>query len=424
MADKISHFYGCQITTSYSAKQHKLRKLIAYLSDKTAPDKEYISLYLPANTPLEAALANLKANQATLQAGSERANSRLKDALKNLIQNLKLHSGVPTDGLVMFAGTFADEGGNAVLHMEELVPPSPVGAFLFAMDRVFLLEPLRDMLRDQRIVGFLALDAKQATLAMRRGDNLQMLESLTSGVAGKTGKGGQSQRRYERERDMQLTAYFHRVAEHAAKAFFEEQKATTLIVGGPGATKNEFLKGDFLHYELKNALLNVVDTQSACEDGVFEMMAKSSEALDSMCGPQEKKSMQRLETELSKENGLAAVGLDAVLEGLQRGEVEVALVTDNSDLVEINAVCKKCGLPKAKIVRKRDPTALQAFLGEPCVKCRGGEWEVVERDLVDVLEDAAVQTDARVEVVFTGSEEKARLSALGGVAALLRYRVG
>jgi peptide subunit release factor 1 (eRF1) len=47
----------------------------------------------------------------------------------------------------------------------------------------------------------------------------------------------------------------------------------------------------------------------------------------------------------------------------------------------------------------------------------------VEKDMVDVLEDAAVQTDAKVEVIFTGSEEKARLSALGGFAALLRYRI-
>jgi peptide chain release factor subunit 1 len=49
---------------------------------------------------------------------------------------------------------------------------------------------------------------------------------------------------------------------------------------------------------------------------------------------------------------------------------------------------------------------------------------VEEKDIIDVLEDAASQTDARVEVISTESEEKAKLRALGGFAALLRYKPG
>jgi peptide subunit release factor 1 (eRF1) len=49
---------------------------------------------------------------------------------------------------------------------------------------------------------------------------------------------------------------------------------------------------------------------------------------------------------------------------------------------------------------------------------------VEEKDIIDVLEDVASQTDAKVEVISTASEEKAKLTALGGFAALLRYRPG
>ena len=42
--------------------------------------------------------------------------------------------------------------------------------------------------------------------------------------------------------------------------------------------------------------------------------------------------------------------------------------------------------------------------------------------MVDVLEDAASQTNARVEVIFTDSEEKAKLKALVGFAAILRHK--
>ena len=58
----------------------------------------------------------------------------------------------------------------------------------------------------------------------------------------------------------------------------------------------------------------------------------------------------------------------------------------------------------------------------PCEKCRSVEYEVAKKDIIDVLNDLASQTNARVEVISTEPEEKAKLAALGGFAALLRYR--
>ena len=130
------------------------------------------------------------------------------------------------------------------------------------------------MLRDPKIVGVLALDAKQASFGLLRGEQVESIETISSGVPGKTGKGGQSQRRYERERDMELTYFFHRIAEHAAKAFLENH-VNVLIAGGPGQTKNDFLKGEYLHYELSNMLLNIVDTQSADKAALREIYVKS-----------------------------------------------------------------------------------------------------------------------------------------------------
>jgi peptide chain release factor subunit 1 len=57
-------------------------------------------------------------------------------------------------------------------------------------------------------------------------------------------------------------------------------------------------------------------------------------------------------------------------------------------------------------------------MSNPCEKCRLVEYEVVEKDIVDVLDDLASQTNARVEVISAESEEKTKLNALGGFAAL------
>ena len=318
------------MATTDSVKQHKLRKLIAWLSEKEGKGKEFISLYMPRGKSVDEVVVALKNEFVSAELNVKNGRG-LQGVLKNLIQNLKLHKEIPENGLALFAGGFvASDLEPEVLHVEEIIPPEPITTYLQLVDNHFHLEPLREMLRNQKVVGIIALDSKEASYGVLNGEHFELMGNITSGVHGKSGKGGSSQRRYERERDTELTHYFHRVAEHAKELFLEKNKVNTLIVGGPGTTKEDFLKGDYLHYDLNNALVNIVDTQSASKEAVRETLTKSAEVLANMCAPEERRIMQRLLADMSKDNGLATYGLDAVLASLRKGEVEVALVTDNS----------------------------------------------------------------------------------------------
>ena len=412
------------MATSNSVKQHKLRKLVAWLSDKEGRGMEFISLYIPREKSIDEIVTILKGKSDSAVTKSKSVRDRLQDAHKNVIQRLKLQKEIPENGLAIFAGTYAaNDSESEVLNIEELIPPEPITAYLYEVDDHFRLEPLREMLREQRVVGLVAMGAKEASFGILDGERFELLGSITSGVPGKSEKGGWSQRRYDRERDMELAYFFHRVAEHATKAFLENHKVNVLIVGGPGQTKEDFLKADDLHYELKNMLLCTVDVQSPDKEGVKEVLDKSSEALKNMCAPEQRRTVQRLLADIGKQDGLAIYGLDSVLNALKNGEVEVALATDNTDMIEIVAMCKKCELSRAKTVNKQKKVqTVQEMISSPCERCNAVEYEVEEKDIIDVLEDAASQTDARVEVISPGSEEKAKLTALGGFAAILRYK--
>jgi len=416
--------HGCQMATSDSVKQHKLRKLIARLSDKVGPRKEFVSLYIPVGTSIDEIIKMLREKSDSPSAKSERSADHIQEAIKKVIQRLRSQQGISENGLAIFAGTFiGNDVESEAFNLEEFAPPEPITALLFGVEDHFLLEPLREMVRGQKVVGLLALDSKEASFGVSKGECLEVVENISSGIPGKSGKGGSSQRRYERERDMSVTYFFHRIAEHAAKAFLENHKITVLIVGGPGLTKDDFLRGDFLHYELQNMILNTVDTQSAGNAALREMLDKSAEALKNMCSPEEKRVMQRLLAHMGQQDGLVVAGLDLVLDALKNGEAEVALVTDNSDLTDIVVVCKKCGLSKAKIVDKaRKVPTVQNMILSPCEKCGAVEYEVEEKDIVEVLEDLASQTNATVEVISSESDEKAKLTTFGGFAAILRYR--
>ena len=412
------------MTTTNSVKHYKLRKLIAWLSDKEARGKEFISLYIPHEKSIDEIVAILKEEPDSAIIKSDSVRVRLQDAHKELIQRLKQKKEIPENGLAIFAGTFvANDQETEALNVQELTPPEPIIAYLYEVDDHFRLEPIREMLRDERLVGIIAMDSKNAGFGILNGESFELIENITSGIPGKSRKGGQSQRRYERERDMEITYFFHRVAEHARKAFLGDHKVTSLIVGGPGPTKEDFSKGDFLHYELKNVLLGGVDTQSAGKEGVREVLDKSSEALRNMGVLEVNRAVQRLMADIGKQDGLATYGLDSVLNALKNGEVEVALVTDSTNMLEIVVMCKRCEHSREKVVDNESKVeAVREMISSPCEKCNGVEYEVEERDIVDVLEDVASRTDARVEIIYSESEEKSELTALGGFAALLRYR--
>ena len=200
-----AHFHGCQIATTNSVKQHKLKKLIAWLSGKEGRGMEFISLYIPREKSIDEVIAFLKAEIDSAGTKSKSLDS-LQDALKTVIQRLKLRKEIPENGIAVFTGTFAvSDLDQAALTVEEVVPPEPIIQYRYEIDNHFQLEPLREMLRDLKVVGLVAVDSKETSFGLLNGERFEFIENITSGIHGKSGKGGSSQRRYERERDTELT---------------------------------------------------------------------------------------------------------------------------------------------------------------------------------------------------------------------------
>jgi peptide chain release factor subunit 1 len=62
------------------------------------------------------------------------------------------------------------------------------------------------------------------------------------------------------------------------------------------------------------------------------------------------------------------------------------------------------------------------MLSQPCSNCGGAEYDVSEKDLVDVFEEMAFQVGSKVEMISSGTEEGNMFKSFGGVGAILRYR--
>jgi len=408
-----------------SVRLYKVRKLISELSNKEGRGTELVSLYIPPRKPIHEAIANLREEWGTAgNIKSDTTRNHVQDALTKAMQRLKLYRTAPDTGLVIFSGALPTNGpGSEVVNVWEIVPPKPVTQYLYQCDDHFHVEWLRDMLREEKVYGILVIDSSDVGMGILSGDRLEVADVLTSGISGKTRKGGQSARRYERGREMELTYFFNRVGEHATRVFIDNNKVTGLLVGGPGPTKDDFLKGGYLHYELQKKILAVLDLGYSGREGVRELVEKGSDVLKDVRLVEEKRLVQKFLAEVNKQAGLAVYGLPRVMDALQKASAEVVLASDDLDTVRIDAACKKCGTVKTEIVAAaKKIQQRQEMTSTPCAKCGATDYDVVERDLVDVLEEFAFQVGSKVEVISSGTEEGSMFKSFGGVGAILRYR--
>ena len=408
-----------------SVRLYKVRKLISELSNKEGRGTELVSLYIPPKKPIHEAIANLREEWGTAgNIKSDTTRNHVQDALTRAMQRLKLYRTPPDTGLVVFSGALPTNGpGSEVVNVWEIIPPKPVTQYLYQCDDHFHVEWLKDMLREEKVFGILVIDSSDVGMGILSGDRLDVVDVLTSGISGKTRKGGQSARRYERGREMELTYFFNRVAEHATRVFIDSNKVTAMIVGGPGPTKDDFLKGGYLHYELQKKVVAVLDLGYSGREGVRELVEKAGDILKDVRLVEEKRLVQKFLYEVNRQGGLAVYGLPRVIDALHKASADFVLVSDDLDTVRIDATCKKCGTAKTETTQavKRIQTR-QDMASTPCTKCGAMDYDVVVKDIVDVLEEMAFQVGSKVEVISSGTEEGSMFKSFGGVGAVLRYR--
>ena len=161
------------MATTNSVKQHKLRKRLTNISSQEGRGKEFLSLYIPDGKSIDEVVADVKVESdlaASKYEDTKDVRNRLQEAFKNVIQRLKLQKEIPQNGLALFAGVFiTGDLESEVLNVEEIIPPEPIITYHYEVDDHFRLEPLREMIRNQKVVGLLALDSKEASFGILNG---------------------------------------------------------------------------------------------------------------------------------------------------------------------------------------------------------------------------------------------------------------
>ena len=410
-----------------SVKMYKIRKTIDYLSRIQGHGTELISVYVPKNKQLHEVINGLREEQGTASnIKSDLTRSHVTDSLGKVITRLKLYKKTPERGLVIFCGALQPEGGGPIgsetVKAFEIDPPKDLRTFLYRCDDHFHVDILGDMLKDDTLIGFLAIDAKDAGWGLLHGDRIEELRSTSSGVAGKHRQGGQSAKRFQKLREMEMTYYFNRVAEVTREFFIDIYQIKGLIVSGPGPTKEEFVDGEYLEYRLQEMIITTLDTSYAGSEGLREAFAKAGDVLSGFRMMEEKRLIDKLFLEINTQSGRAAYGLTEVLTLLKNNVVDTLITTDDTSMYQLEVTCKKCGDAMEEFLARQQLIARKAdILSSPCPRCSSTDRQASERDIIDYLVLLAAETGTKVEIVSGKAEHGTMLSNLGKFGAILRY---
>ncbi|MEM3459314.1 MAG: peptide chain release factor aRF-1 [Candidatus Bathyarchaeia archaeon] len=411
-----------------SLELFRLKKTLDTLARKEGRGTELVSLYVPPGKQISEVMNMLRDEYGTASnIKSTTTRKNVQDAIVKVQQRLKLFKETPENGLVIFCGAIPQNGaGSERIETYVIIPPEPIHIYLYRCDSRFHTEHLQELLREKETYGILLVDASAATLATLQGRRLEIVRQISSGVPGKTRAGGQSARRYERLREMRLQEYFRRLGEHANETFLPIENLKGLIIAGPGPTKFDFEKGDYLNYMLKEKVIDVIDTAYVDEQGVKEVVDKAPEIMRKIRYIEEKKVMQQFLYEIGHDTGMATYGEEEVRKALEAGAVRTLLLSEGIDIVRVKVKCNACGYEEQETIKNQMLTNFeQSLIGKPCPKCKAPSLAIAEtQELIENFAQLAEYTNTEVEVISSETEEGQMLkNSFGGIAAILRFNL-
>jgi len=355
----------------------ELEEFVERMNSYKARHTELITVLVPKGFDINLITKQLESEKSTaanIKSTSTRKN--VQEALEALIRITKGMKQTPKNGVGLFAGNVSQVEGQDDFITEAFEPPEELGIRLYRCDQTFVLDPLEDMLEVKEVYGLIVIERNEATLGLLVGKKIRVLQNFESFIPGKTNKGGQSAARYSRIRDNMAKEFFRKIAEVAKQEFFNLKELKGILVGGPGPTKEDFLKEGNLVTALQDKVIAVKDIGYADEHGLDLLVESSQDALADQEITQEKKLLEKFFNMLGKEKDKTAYGYEPVKKALEYGAVETLLIS------------KK-----------------------------------FKKDEVKAFEKKAEQTDVKIEFISVDTEEGVQFWNLGGIGGILRFKV-
>jgi peptide chain release factor subunit 1 len=412
--------------TEEARHRYEFKRQLEDLRSKQGQGTELVSLYVPHDKRISDVVAYLRdehGSSANIKSKSTRTN--VQSALESIMSRLRYFKEPPENGMAIFCGAISIGGDRTSMEAITVVPPQEITSFSYRCGSQFELDKLEEMLVDRHTYGMIVIDRREATIGLLKGKSITPMRHLTSTVPGKQRKGGQSSHRFQQLRLIAIADFNTRIGDAANTIFMavDRKDFMGILIGGPTPSKEEFVKGEYLHHEIQHKILGLFDIAYTDESGLYELMDSAGDTLSNLDVVKEKKLVERFMKELVSDDGLAAYGEDSVRHNLKLGSVEVLLLSEDLRRIRITIKCQNFDYSSTTTAKYRPGE--QPTVTAKCPKCQSSLNITEKVDVIDELSMIAEQMSTQVEFISTEFEEGEQLyNAFGGIAAILRYKTG
>lgn len=288
---------------------------------------ELISLYIPARKKIydiRQYISDELGKVDNIKSSSTRKN--VQSALSSILSTLSNYDKTPENGMVIFYGV--DSEGNTIREL--IIPEDPISTFLYRCDSFFYTKQLEDLFVSDESYGVVVLDLSEASIGVLNGTRVQVLYNTTPPIPNKHNHGGQSSLRFERLRDDAINEYYKRLGEKMTELLLDKP-LNGIIIGGPAMTKDDFIKGNYIHHELRKRLLGTVNTSYTNEYGIKEAINAAESLITQSVYMKQKIYIDDFFKKLREDSGLVVYGLDYVRDNLSISKVDTVLLSEDTD---------------------------------------------------------------------------------------------
>jgi peptide chain release factor subunit 1 len=406
-------------------QKYDLKRKLEELSKCKGKHTELISLYIPPSKQISDVTSYLKNEISESQnIKSKTTKKNVLSAIESILSRLKTFKKLPDNGLIFFVGHKSIGADQTSMVAFVIEPPMSIQTFLYRCDSLFYLDPLKDMLIEKEVFGLILIDRRECTIGILRGNRIELLKYLTSQVPGKHGRGGQSQRRFERLTEIAAHEWFQKCGEKISEIFQTEKTIKGIFVGGPGPTKKYFVEEKYLHYEIQDKIVEIFDTGYTDEFGLRELVSVAAGTMTDLKIAKEKQLMKQFLREITKgEGSLALYGETQIRKALKMGAIDTLLISESLRKFRVTLSCPTCEYSEQKTINEDD---LEEFIPPLCSSCvNPTHMEITDKiDLIDELSELCESTGGTVILISENSEEgNSLLSAFDGIAGIARYPI-
>ena len=345
-------------------------------------------------------------------------------ALTSTRERLKLYPRTPDHGLVIYCGTvFSEDGRSEKKYTIDFEPFKSINRSLYYCGERFDVEPLKELLEDDKRFGFIVVDGNGALFATLQGSSKNIIQVIKVDLPKKHGRGGQSALRFARLREEKRHNYLRKVAEIATQTFITNDRPNVagLVLAGSADFKTKLSQCGMFDPRLAEKVVKIVDVSYGFENGFNQAITLSEDTLGNVKYIQEKKLIAKFFEEINVDSPKVVFGVEDTMKMLEMSAVDLLVIWENLEYIRITLKDPTTEGSPTILYMKKEALAQDAkTYKEPK---SGIDYQVIEvATLNEWLIENYKKFGSRLQFISDRSQEGFQfVKGFGGCGGFMRY---